>query len=237
MMILRILLLLSATFLSARENTYSHKYDYIRELVFHGEGKMEIKQGSENHLEISADPALLRNIEISDQQGVLMIRPGDADFSTRFPGIINAKLTVKHLEKITLAGSAAVDIDELKGEHFVIVVDLEGAAFLEGNLHFDHLITNLYGSGQVSLQGKVKTQTIFLKGVGKYAAQNLKSEIANVIIRGPGTAFVWATDELNASIRGSGHVHYVNHPKPPKVLNEKIEGDGKVSPYTEGVKK
>ena len=237
MIVLRIVLLLSATFLSAHEITHSYEYDYLRELVFHGEGKMEIKQGSKNHLEISADPALLRNIEISDKRGVLMIRPGDVDFSARFPGIINAKLTVKHLEKITLAGSAQVDIDELKGEHFVIVVDLEGAAFLEGNLHFDHLITNLYGSGQVSLQGKVKTQTIFLKGAGKYAGQNLKSENANVIIRGPGTVFVWATDELNASIRGAGHVHYVNHPKPPKILNERVEGKGKISPYTEGMKK
>lgn len=195
---------------------------------------MEIKQGSENQLEVSADPALLRNIEISDKRGVLMIRPGDADFSARFPGIINAKLTVKHLEKITLAGSAQVDIDELKGEHFVIVVDLEGASFLEGNLYFDHLITNLYGSGQVSLQGEVETQTVFLKGTGKYAGQNLKSETANVIIRGPGTAFVWATDELNSSIRGSGNVHHFKH---SKILSEIIEGEGKVSPYTGGVKK
>lgn len=108
---------------------------------------------------------------------------------------------------------------------------------LEGNLYFDHLITNLYGSGQVSLQGEVKTQTIFLKGTGKYAGQNLKSETANVIIRGPGTAFVWATDELNPSIRGSGNVHHFKHSKSPKILNEKVESKGKVSPYTEGMKK
>ncbi|QVL54862.1 MAG: DUF2807 domain-containing protein [Simkaniaceae bacterium] len=237
MIVLRIILLLSATFLSAHEITRSYEYDYLRELVFHGEGKMEIKQGSENHLEISADPALLRNIKISNNRGVLMILPDDVDFSARFPGIINAKLTVKHLEKITLAGNAQVDIDELKGEHFVIVLDLEGAALLEGNLYFDHLITNLYGSGQVSLQGEVKTQTIFLKGTGKYAGQNLKSETANVIIRGPGTAFVWATDELNPSIRGSGNVHHFKHSKSPKILNEKVESKGKVSPYTEGMKK
>ena len=93
-MILRILLLLSATLLSAHEMT--HSYEYLRELIFHGEGKMEIKQGSKNYLEISADPALLGNIEILDKQGVLTIHPTSADFK--------AKLTVKHLEKITLFG-------------------------------------------------------------------------------------------------------------------------------------
>ena len=237
MIVLRMILLLSALFLSAHEITYSYEYDYLRELVFRGEGKMEIRQGSKNHLEISADPALLSNIEISDNQGVLMIHPGNADFSARFPGIINVKLTVKHLEKITLAGSLEIDIDELKGEHFVIVADLDKAAFLEGNLDFDHLITNLYGSGQVSLQGEVRNQSIFLKGDGRYAGQNLKSKNANIIVRGPGTVFVLATDELNASIRESGHVHYVKHPKPPKIINERIEGKGEISPYTEEIKK
>lgn len=236
-MILRILLLFSITFLSAHETTRSYEYDYLRELVFRGEGKIEIKQGSKNYLEISADPDLLRNTEILDKQGVLTICPSDADFFASFPGIINAKLTVERLDKITLAGSTQVDIDELRGEHFVIIVDLEGAAFLEGDLHFDHLITNLYGSSQVSLKGEVKTQTIFLKGSGKYAAQNLKSENTNVIIRGRGTVSVWAIDELNTSIHGSGHVYFVEHPEPPKLLKKKIEGKGKVSPYTEGIKK
>jgi|GEM_PF-2819449 len=226
-MILRILLLLSATLLSAHEMT--HSYEYLRELIFHGEGKMEIKQGSKNYLEISADPALLGNIEILDKQGVLTIHPTSADFK--------AKLTVKHLEKITLFGTPQIDIDELKGERFVIIVGLEGAAFLEGNLYFDHLITNLYGSGQVSLQGKVKTQTIFLKGDGKYAGQNLKSEKANVIIRGPGTVCVWSAEELNTSIQGSGHVYFVNHQAPPKILKEAIEGNKKVSAYSERIMK
>jgi len=228
-MMLRILLLLSATLLSAHEMTHSYEYEYLRELVFHGEGKMEIKQGSKNHLEISADPALLGNIEILDKQGILTIHPASADFK--------AKLTVKHLEKITLVGTPQIDIDELKGERFVIIVGLEGAAFLEGNLYFDHLITNLYGSGQVSLQGEVKTQTIFLKGDGKYAGQNLKSEKANVIIRGPGTVCVWSAEELNTSIRGSGHVYFVNHQEPPRILNETIEGNEKVSAYSERIMK
>ena len=83
----------------------------------------------------------------------------------------------------------------------------------------------------------METQTVFLKGTGKYTGQNLKSETANVIIRGPGTAFVWATDELNSSIHGSGNIHYFKHSKSPDIINEMIEGEGKVSPYTEGMKR
>lgn len=229
MKMLRMLLVFLGCSLFAEDVTETFRYEYLNKFLFHGNGKIEIVQGSENVLELSADRRLLRNTEVSVNQGELIIHPVDLDLAERYPEILHAKLTVKELDKIFLAGNAQVDIDEMKGDHLMIVMQLGGASLLEGTIDYDYLIVNLYGSAEASLRGKVKDQTVYIKGSGKYSGEHLKSVDTTVNIEGSGTAYVWPTGNLDASIMGFGHIHYV---KKPKAINTRVEGTGKVSPYT-----
>ena len=157
-----------------------------------GEGSLQISQGRQNQLEISADPLVLMN------SGVLTINTREGALG---------KLMVKDLKKVTLCGNVQVDIDELRGEQFMIIMQAEGTPLLEGTLYFKKLAATLYGNALVSLQGEVKDQTIYIKGSGLYAGDRLKTEKTTIHAEGLKPSSVWASKLLQAT--GSGKVQNV----------------------------
>ncbi len=139
-------------------------------------------------------------------------------------------LIVNNLSKINLRGDVFVDIDKLKGKELIIILQEEGSSFIK----FDRLVVTISGSSEAFLKGEVEDQTVYITGSGMYEGEALKSKNAAVHIQGAGTAFVCATDKLESSTAGYGHIHYVGV---PKTINDKIQGEGKISPYKKGMKK
>ncbi|MCP5505872.1 MAG: DUF2807 domain-containing protein [Chlamydiales bacterium] len=227
------LLFLLPISLFCQEVTRSYDFNYIREFIYIGAGKIEIKQGERNRLTLTAEEALMDNTLLADQRGILSLAPKDPFFTGRFPGIMKGVLEVKELRKIELNGSVSADIDHLKGEDLTIELLAEGSSLIEGALELEKLSLSIVGSAEAVLRGNAEEQSVFITGAGAYAGENFVTKKSMIHIQGAGTAFVNATEILNALIIGYGHVHYVGTPK----INDKISGQGKVSPYVEGMKR
>ena len=224
-----VILLSISSILFSHEVTKSYDFNHIREFSYVGMGKIEIKQGDKNQLILTANPKLLEKIVVTNQRGVLSIALSDT-----YKGIIKGVLIVNNLSKITLRGDVSVDIDKLKGKELMIVLQEEGSSLIEGFVEFDKLAITISGNSEALLKGEVKDQVVYISGSGIYEGEALKSKNANVHIQGAGTAFVYATDKLEGSTIECGHIHYVGT---PKIINDKIQGGGRLSPYKNGQKR
>lgn len=78
--------------LFSQEVTRSYDFNYLREFIYIGAGKIEIKQGDRNRLTLTAEEPLMENTLFADQRGVLSLAPKDPLFTGRFPGIIKGVL-------------------------------------------------------------------------------------------------------------------------------------------------
>ncbi|MCB1109343.1 MAG: DUF2807 domain-containing protein [Chlamydiia bacterium] len=205
------LLLFSMATLFAQVESQLFQYEEIKEISLEGRGKVEIHQGSVNQLEVIGD--LLQKSHGS----VLALCITDP---------LQMKLTVKNLEKISLDGEVHVDINELKGKR--LVTHSQGKSLLEGTLYFEQVITTIQGNAQATFQGKVHDQTICIKGKGVFAGESLETQKTTVTIQGAGVAQVWATDDLNSSVLGRGHIQYMGA---PQKMHQYVEGMGRIFSY------
>lgn len=220
-------LLSLSTFCFTVELTRVYDFSDLRELSYHGQGKLEVKQSDKDRLTITADSELIDHLHISDYGRVLDIHVKE-EFSLRnFPGNVVGTLEIKNLSKINLRGDISVDIDKLQGDHLMINMDLEGSSLIEGFLDFHRVAVVIHGNSQALLKGNVIEQIIYIKGSGAYLGQDLMSEYAKVYLKGAGRAIVNTIDELDASVVGYGHIHYIM-PK-PTILKQKVKGEGQVS--------
>jgi hypothetical protein len=68
----------------------------------------------------------------------------------------------------------------------------------------DTIETKMNASGSVELAGETDAHEVDIRGSGSLHAGDLQSSEAVVAIRASGSATVYATDKLDASISGSG---------------------------------
>lgn len=73
--------------------------------------------------------------------------------------------------------------------------------------------------------GRVRQQTLSLKGSGDYASGALDSRTANVSIEGSGNATVRAVDQLVVRIGGTGDLRFYGNPRVDAI----VRGAGSVS--------
>jgi hypothetical protein len=201
------------------EITRSYDLNSTKEFVCAGDWKIEIKQTDRNHLTLTAKEPLLNNLVFSHKTKVLSL----SQKAPPLPGTIKGVLEVKDLGKIILNGNIAIDIDEWKGKK--LAIEINGSSLIEGLLHLEKLSLKINGNSQAILKGTADTQSVSIAGAGTYSGKNLKTKQSTIDIQGVGTAYVNASDTLNATIAGYGHIHYVGAPK----VYQKITGAGQVS--------
>lgn len=81
------------------------------------------------------------------------------------------------------------------------------------NTDENSFICKINGSGTVEVEGKTDQQTIVIHGSGSYFAKNLESKETVLKLKGSGSAFINASEELDVEIEGSGTCHYTGNPK------------------------
>lgn len=221
-------LLLYNILIFSNEVTRTYDLNSIREFVYGGGGKIEIKQTGRNRLTLAGKASLLNNTLLTNQRGILSLTPKDHSSE-----IIEGILEVIDLNKITLSGNVAVDIDMLKGNELIIELLAEGSPLLEGCLEFRKLSLKIEGSAHAILKGKGESQSVYITGEGNYVGRDFITKTSTAHIQQRGTASVNASDKLNASVIGYGQIHYMGNPK----INKQLSGEGKILPYLGGMKR
>ena len=167
-----------------------------------GVGHLVIDQTGSESLSITADDNLLSAIETRVRNDTLIISLQE---NTTFSNVteLTYHVTVQAIDRVELNGAGEVEVLNLDGDEWQ---------------------TTLSGGGNITISGRVDSQTAELNGAGAYNAADLQSQEATVNQNGAGMAVVQVSERLDVSINGLGSVEYIGNP----TVTEEINGLGKV---------
>jgi hypothetical protein len=118
---------------------------------------------------------------------------------------VNVKITMPALEGVSVSGSGDIQVSGLKA---------------------GELEARVTGSGDVTLKGSAERLRAEVTGSGDVHAADLSTKSARVKVTGSGDVTVRVTAELDATVTGSGDVHYYGHP--PEVRKH-VTGSGDIT--------
>ena len=133
----------------------------------------------------------------------LEVESADLDLSVAGSGDIRIKGRMKNIDT-SVSGSGNIDLE----------------ADSDGN--FSGTIS---GSGKINAKGKARSADLSISGSGEVHAYGLTVAKCSARISGSGDVEVTATDDIDATISGSGSVTYKGD---PKHVNSHSSGSGKV---------
>ncbi len=195
------------------------------QLQFRGPGICKITQGDAESLSIHAPEYMMRHIESVVQDSVLhlgYVSPRVVSLGVN-KEVVSYKLCIKDLHQLQLRGSGRIIAPDLDNDS--MAVELAGSGqILLNNLTADSLVVRINGSGRVQVAGDVETQSLIVSGSGRYDAEQLVSDYAQIKIAGSGSADVSVSDDMNVVISGSGKISYGGYPDVSKI----ISGSGKL---------
>lgn len=181
--------------------TEERKLDSFNEIETSGAFELYIEVGKEPGLKITFDDNLIDIIETRVRGKTLKI---DNEESYSSDHLCKIEITVPSLEALALYGSGDVEIVNLDGDVF------------EGTIA---------GSGNLIIQGKVREVELQISGSGEIDAQSLIAEEAFVKISGSGDVKVFAEENFDGRVSGSGSIYYYGE---PKSLSTNVSGSGRI---------
>ena len=169
-----------------------------------GSADVDITFGETESLVVEAEDNIIALIETEVQNGQLVIgRKSGAGYSCTKP--VTVHVTLKSLEAVSLSGSGSISVPNFKGD--TIKVDLSG-------------------SGDINVSGTADSAEMTVGGSGRINGEQLKANSVEVSIDGSGSASVYASEQLDATIEGSGRIRYSGNPAD---INQNVNGSGGIT--------
>jgi hypothetical protein len=201
--------------------TEKRSVDDFNQLKIGGNFEVHLRNGTDTYVQINTDENLLSFIDTEIRDGILIITQQKKLISKKK---IELVINYVDLEVIRVMGAALI-----KNEGYLRAEDLEirmeGAGVIDLKIMSDNLQVVLSGAGMVKLDGEVVRQDLSLTGAGKLEAFELESRECKISVGGLGSAEIFVTDRLEASIEGIGGIEYAGDP--PELVTE-INGLGKI---------
>lgn len=191
-------------------------------IVVSGAIKIVLTQASTEKVVIEADDNLMKYITTNVIGNTLEI-----DMKERVNSLstIIAYISFKDLTYLDLSGAC-----ELTNNDTLVLqelsIDGSGASEFDLKMKLEKLNLDLSGASEIDLAGSAKTLIADLSGASDLSSDDFKVETASIDISGAGSARVYVTTELNASVSGAASVRYKGEPK----LLTDISGAGSISP-------
>lgn len=174
-------------------------------------------------VEVEAESNLLPYLKTTVENGRLTIRfdHGSRVMATR---PVKVHVSAKDLGKLALSGSGVIRSEDTLFQEEALQLDLTGSGNMYLVVHTPEITSRITGSGDLHIKGLTRQLRVTLTGSGSFQGDQLKSEEANTRITGSGSARVFASRKLDATILGSGNVHYGGDPE----VQSHVTGSGKV---------
>lgn len=193
------------------------RFDQVR---FRGPGTLKISQTESESLTVHAPAYVMEHVVSEVKDGVLHVgykSPKVTSLRVQRE-VISFDLSMRDIRKVTVTGGGTVLVPDIDND--VVRVEVNGS----GKVNLEHLTADTFravirGAGGVRVRGDVETQSVVLEGSGRYEADDLVSDFAQLCLVGSGAIGVSVTDELNVSINGSGQVTYGGFPDISKSIN------------------
>ncbi len=173
-------------------------------------GKLYLKQGSTNSVELEGDPEVLSKIEATVDGGKLVIGLKDENkwFSWRDwdDDKITAYVSIREVEGVYVSGSGdLIAQSKLTGGNMELKVS--GSGNLTAEIEAGDVDANVSGSGDLNLKGKMRNLESDISGSGKISFDGYINGLAEVGISGSGRFMAsGSANEIKSTISGSGKV-------------------------------
>lgn len=186
-----------------------------------GPATLEIRQGEPTHVKVAGADSVLAEVEIDVSDGTLFIDVGDEDLDV---DAVRVDITTANLSEIYSDDAIRVTATDLTAGDLVVEDRGRGDYRLSG-LTARELTVDARGALNFVVDGTAERQSVDVAGAGNYDAGALKTEVADLRLRGAASGNVWVTDRLDVNIAGAGSVTY----RGDAVVSKRILGAGSVS--------
>lgn len=190
-------------------------------IVLEGSGRVSIEVTGDESLTIEAEDNLMPLLTSEVEDGVLVLRSNEAISPTRD---IVYMITAATLEGVTIQGSGEVGAPDVDAPAFEAIVSGSGELFLP-DLTTEELVVRISGSGDAEVSGSASHLELDLSGSGSYLGEELVAMTANVDNSGSGEATVNVSDNLKATLSGSGEIIYFGE---PTSVDSAVSGSGEI---------
>ncbi len=194
---------------SGELTTESHTLGFFSEIDLRGAYSVTLSQGGNAMLTIETDDNLHELIKVelideklsivSDRETVL--RPTRMDLFITYPEI--HQLSIQGAGKVTTTEKILTDN---------LFLDMSGAADLHLDIETESLHTRVSGAGNIYLRGMATHHHIELSGASNLKADELICKHTIISLSGAGSAAVYASETLKASMSGVGKITYHGDP-------------------------
>jgi hypothetical protein len=188
-----------------------------------------IMQGSTESVKVEADDDVIDNIITEVKGGTLKIyTKSNNGFNWSWGDKKRVvRVTAKNLNAISLTGSGDVYFKEgIRAQ--TLTVNLNGSGDITGKIDVKKLESSLVGSGDITLAGHADVSTVTVSGSGDYSGRGLITNQTAVKVVGSGDASVYASQQIDASVAGSGDIRYTGG---AKHISTSKAGSGDISRY------
>jgi len=202
-------LLLSVPVLAQNRETRS--VGTFSSIAFQTSGKLYLKQGTPQKVELEGDKTLLSKIETNVKNNTLVIEAASQWHNWKSEDKITVYVTVENINDLSVGGSGdliaqtKITSDELK-------LSVSGSGSLQAEIDIaGEISTNVSGSGHIDLKGKGKSIDTHVSGSGKVSFDITVADKASFGISGSGRIEAsGSASSVKTVISGSGKVLAAN---------------------------
>lgn len=183
------------------------------EISLRSGGKIYLKQGNTQKVELKGDREVLDKVETEVRGGRLSISMKGSGkwFNWSSSDDFEAYITVKNIEGISVSGSGRVT-GENKFTADNLDLSVSGSGKMDIETSAKDVDMSVSGSGKIIVAGTARKLYTSISGSGRIKAEDLKAEDCRVKISGSGSCNVYVTEAIDARISGSGSVYYKGNP-------------------------
>ena len=193
-------------------------------IEFTGQGKVEIVQGREFGLTITADDNIIGLLASEVRDGRLVLWTDTEERESIRPRTdITYQIRLKDLEELEISGAGNFSCASLKTDE--LNIRFSGAGSIDMDLTVADLRARFSGAGEARLKGRAENQDVKVSGACSWMCRDLKSRSATIKLSGTGNAELNASDTLIIDISGVGNVSYLGDPE----VTKNVSGFGTVN--------
>jgi hypothetical protein len=196
----------------------------FKQVEANGDIKLFVTQGDLKPVKIEGDENIIRYIEVT-QQGDRIIIQTKHGITIHPSGDLNVYVTSPSYKSIEVSGASDIIGRNKVTSNDELSLQASGAGDIKMEVDAPKINAGISGSGSVNLKGQAKDLEIDLTGAGHAHCYDLLTENTKVEISGAGSADVYASVKLNASVSGAGNINYKGNAS----VSQQISGAGSVN--------
>lgn len=186
-----------------------HETGNFDQIKMKGAFQVFLAAGNEPGIRIETDENLHELVNV-DMEGSTLVISSQRDVVLR-PSRMDIFVVYRDLRGIDISGACKIiGEDPIVGPEFYL--DLSGAADAELMLQTDILRTRVAGAGNIVLRGHTVKHEVDLAGASNLNARDLITKSTSINLSGAGSANVYASENLQASLSGVGQITYYGEP-------------------------